>query len=209
MVFRADRLRGVFNHGNPALRCEAANSIHIGATAEQVHRHDGSYARMAREHRADGIDMEIERVRIDICEYGNSLQMSDAARGGEKRIRRRQYLIAGSDSDRHERQHDRIGTGGAADSEASAAIGRDLALEALDGLAQDELLRIEQPGDFGHDGIPDVAVLTCEVEKWNRRLRRSSRSSDGVHSAITMMARRFGSEQTRWYGVPCRRHSTD
>ncbi|MNC86128.1 hypothetical protein D3C83_17640 [compost metagenome] len=63
----AERLRRVLDDGELVLAGERQERLHVGARAEQVHRHDR--LRPRSHGRADGVGLEHQRDGIDVDEH--------------------------------------------------------------------------------------------------------------------------------------------
>ena len=91
----------------------------------------------------------------------------DHAGSGEERVRGDDHLIAAADAENHEGDEERVGAGREADGELRLAVLREVALEVIDALAEDEVLRgVNLFGD-AEDLLAERRVLQLEVEQRN------------------------------------------
>ena len=107
---------------------------------------------------------EIERLRIDVAEDRPRTDPGNRSGGRKKRERRGDHLIAGADLERHQREQQRIGSGGHADAGGRAAIARDFFLQRPHVLAKNELLARANRFDDLHDFGADLCVLRLKIE---------------------------------------------
>ena len=119
-VFGADRLAGIFDDRQIVLGGDAADFVHRGALAEQMHRQDGFGA--LPDERFDFVGIEIERARLDIDEDRLGAQARDGAGGGEERVAGADDFVAAADFQGHQRQKQGIAAGGAGDGVARAGV---------------------------------------------------------------------------------------
>ena len=73
----------------------------------------------------------------------------------------------GADSERHQRQQERIRARRDADPGRGPAVTRDLALERAHVLAEDELLARANLFDRRHDLGANLGKLRLQIEQWN------------------------------------------
>ena len=146
--------------------------IHVGALAEQMDRNDRFRSRRDGGDGLRGVD--VERRLVDIDEHRPRAETGDGAGGREKRVRRRDDLVARLDVERHERQQQRIGARGDGDRVADAEHPRHLAFERGDLGAHDEALAVADPFDRRENLGAKRPVLRLEIEQrdvqWHRPL---------------------------------------
>ena len=161
-VFRANRLGGVLDDRQIVPPRDVENRIHLGALAEQVHRHDRLGAR--RDLGRDAARVDVERHRIDIDEHRLRSHADDGARGGEERVRRRDHLVPLADVERHQRDEQSVRTGGDADAVIRPAIRCDFLLHRFDVRSVDELRRFDDTQDGSVEFRFEGEILGLQVQ---------------------------------------------
>ena len=129
-------LAGILDHVDPGLAREREDRIEIDGGAEQVHRDYAAYAGV--EVGGDDLGGDQMRVGVDVDQSRSRADGADRLRRGDERVGRHDHLVAGADLQRAQRQYQRLGARGDADREVGLAVGRELLLEGLDGLAERE-----------------------------------------------------------------------
>ena len=86
----------------------------------------------------DDLRRQQVRVGVDVHQPRRGAHGADGLGGGDERVGRHDHLVAGADLERPQRERERLGARGDADGELRLAVGRELPLEPLDGLAERE-----------------------------------------------------------------------
>ncbi len=149
--------------GTPARDAASEQRIHVGALSEQMNRNDRFRSRRDGGDGLRGVD--VERRLIDVDEHRPRAQTGDGAGGREKRVGRRDDLVARLDVERHERQQQRVGAGRDGDRVADAEHQGQLAFERGDLGAHDEALAVADPFDRGENLGAKRAVLRMKVQQ--------------------------------------------
>ena len=170
LVGRADRLRRVFDHWNAALRRDVHHGVHVGSQTEQVHRQDGFGPRGHR--RRDTLGIDVVGRQIDIDEDRPRAEPRDRSRRREKRVGRRHDLVSRLDTERHQRQQQRIGARRHRDRVSDAQQLGQLTLETGDFRPQDEALAVADAGHRREKLLAQRTVLSLEIEQRNGRGHR-------------------------------------
>ncbi len=130
-------------------------AIHVGDLAVQMHRHDGAHAPPVARFTSSPsrvshcVAMNFSMAAGEMLKVPGSMSTNtrpradarDRAGGGEERVRRGDDLVARADVERHQRDQQRVGTGGHADAELAAGVFGDRGFERLHLGAEDEMLR--------------------------------------------------------------------
>ncbi len=166
LVRGADRLRRVLDHRDAGARRLVENRIHVGAQAEQMHRHDRLRPRRDRSRERRRID--VERRRIDVDQHRPRADADNAARRREERIGGRDHLVAGTDArapsapaGRH-----RCPTTRRRRAARRAAATSSLSSASISG-PHDEPLAVAHARDRGEDLVAQRAVLRLQIEQRN------------------------------------------
>src|SRR5690606_3462304 len=106
---------------------------------------------VAGEEAFDRAGHQIECRFVDVAKDRARVQARDDAGGREERERRSDDLVAWPDSERHQREKERVRSGGDADREACLRILRDSCLERLHPRAENELLTVAYLADRAFD----------------------------------------------------------
>ena len=159
---------------------QAHERPHVGAQPEEVDRQESADAlagpghpqravgvapgdvRQVVRHRVGG---DVERRRVDVHEHRPRADPRQAARRGEKRVRRREDGVAVADAQAHERGELCVGAAAHAHRAARAGERAHGFLELLDGRTQDEVLAL---GDLAHDRfhlLTKRGVLAFKIEQ--------------------------------------------
>ena len=131
-----------------------------------MHRDDRLRAR--GDARGDVLRIEIHRRDVDVREHRRRAAACDRLGRGVERERRADHLVAGSDPERVEHEHERIGPVGYADRVPHAEISGRLMLEAGNVRPQDELPALEHALDLLADAGQKRLVLGSHVNEWYR-----------------------------------------
>ena len=107
-VFRADGLGCVLDYRKIVLRGDCLDGIHVRRQPKQVDWDDRLGT--GRDRRFQSGRIEIVGNRIDIDEHGPRIQTRDRTSRSHKRERRSNNFVAGTDTERHQRQQQGIGT---------------------------------------------------------------------------------------------------
>ena len=99
-VLGADRLGRILDDDQPMCLGERDHGIHVRHLAVQVHRNDG--AGPARHLGRDLGRVQVVRRWIDVDEDRRRAHAGNRTRRREKRVRRRDDLVAGADVLRHQ-----------------------------------------------------------------------------------------------------------
>ena len=113
--------------------------------AEQVDGHDRLRAR--RDPALDVLRIEVQRHRVDVGEDGRRLASRDRLGGRVEGEGRADHLVAATDAERVEDEHDRVGAVGDADRLGDAEVLGRLRLEGRDVRPEDELAALEHVGE--------------------------------------------------------------
>ena len=107
-VLVQDALRGVLHHDEPVLARERHDRVHVATDARVVHRHDGPG--LGGDLGAHARRVETEAVRQNVGEHRRGAGHRDR----EARVGRRHgwydHLVAWSNAQPPEQEHERIGT---------------------------------------------------------------------------------------------------
>src|SRR5205823_4222672 len=98
-VSRSKTLRGVFDNGKAMRLCDGIDLIHVSALSIERHRHDR--ARSRSDGGCDQLRIEIVGARIDIYENRLCAENGDHLPSRNEGKRRRDYLIARTDTEGH------------------------------------------------------------------------------------------------------------
>jgi hypothetical protein len=136
--------------------------------SEQVHRHDR--LRPPRDPCGHVLDVQVQRLRVDLREDRRGAAPRDRLRRGVERERRADHLVAGADPHRVEHEHERVGAVGDADRLGDAEVARRLLLERLHVRTEDELPGFEHLRERGLQARDEWRVLRLDVNEWDLRL---------------------------------------
>ena len=166
--------RGVLDHAQPVPPRERVQGIHVDQRAGPVRRDDRARARADR--RLDRGEVDIAGDEIAIDEHGLGADLDDHVEDGEKALRRRDHLVAGTDAAKLQRDLDRGGGGRQHAGRAAAAKGGQRGLELPDPRAARELPRAQHVADAGDGGLVEDRAGELEV------MGRFHRVSENVRS---------------------------
>ncbi len=184
----------------------AASSASGRRPPEEVDGHDR--LRPRRDARGDVLGVEVERRRVDVREDRRRTDTRDRLGRRVERERRADHLVAATDPERVEREHERVGPVRDADRVRHAEERGRLALERLDLGAEDEATGLEDGGEALlelwnerrvlrlHVDERDLLVTRASVAPWPwshgvRGRRRRSLHQPGDDSSGTGRRRRF------------------
>src|SRR5712692_2042420 len=184
-VAGADGLRVVFDHLEAAARRHLEDGVHCGGQAVEMDRDDGTGFR--RNLRFEQRRVEVERAGLDVREHRARTQHADDPRSRNERKRGDNHFVAAADPANAQRQQQRIGARGDADTEPPAAVARQFLLERRPVRAQDELLRADYVVNRGADFVRDGGGLRPQV---NQRDGLNSFAGRWVHGGINQGSRR-------------------
>ena len=136
---------------------ELGERSQVGGRAVEVDRHDRLRARPNGPPHGRGIEQQ--GPALEVRRHGPRARHTDAGRGRDTGIRGKDDLVARSDTERQQRERDRLRARRAADGVLDAQPGRELALERLALLAQHEAPAREDGAHRGVDLRPDHRVL--------------------------------------------------
>ena len=118
-----DRLRGILDDGK-------RNTRALRLLAKQAHRDDRS--RLPRASRLGRVRVEIEAVAFDVGKHRSGTHARDGLGRGDESVGRRDDLVTGADSQRHQRRHQCIGPRRHRNDMAHAEVRCKLVLEGFD-----------------------------------------------------------------------------
>ncbi len=154
LVLRADGMRGVLEHGDPAGGGELEDRIEVRRLAHEVDRQD--HLRSRREPLLDLLDPDVQSGRVDVREDGPGAAVDDRVERRHERHGRRHDFVARADSEREERDVQARGRRGDRHGIAAADVLGERGGETLDLRPRRDPAggeRIEQLLDFlGADG---------------------------------------------------------
>ena len=174
-VRRTEALRGILDDRHAASRRDLGNRVIVSALTEQIHGHDR--LRLVRERRLDQRRIDIERARIDVDEYGRRAGERDHPGRRNERERRRHHLVAGTDTERHQRDEQRIRAARHCDAMARSRERRETTLELRDLRTHDVLPVLQHCIDARTDRAGERRVLRLQIDEFHRRLRCLARFS--------------------------------
>src|SRR5438067_1139618 len=98
----AVRLAGILQHQQPMLTRDPPDGLHVGGLAVQVHRHDDPSA--WRYGTFDGARIQVVGVGQTVDPDRRGPRERNSAGAGDKRVRRRDHLVAWADAPGPERE---------------------------------------------------------------------------------------------------------
>ena len=128
---------------------------------EEVHGHQGP--RPAGHLRRHVFGIQVQRDRIDVGEDGSRAAPRNRLGGRIEREGGADHLVAGTDLERVEREHERVGPVRDADRPRDAQVRRGLLLERLDVRTEDEHAGVEHLPDPREDVGNQALVLAFYV----------------------------------------------
>ncbi len=162
LVFRTDRLGGIFNHHQAVPLRQMHHRIHVGHLPEQVDRDDA--LRLLGNPRGDLAYIQVVGRRIDVHEDGSGAEAGNRANGCEERIRRGDHFVARADIFDHQTGEQCIAARRNSDAVGTLRVGSDRPFAVVDFRAQDEVLRLEDFPDRLVDFLFDGGVLRLKIE---------------------------------------------
>ncbi len=159
---RTEGLGRVLEHWDAELDQQAD----VERAAEQMDRDDG--ARPLGHLRGSVVEVEIERGRVDLREDGRRTAARDRFRGRIERERGADHLVAGTDTERLQGEHQRIGAVCDPDRPLHAEVRGCLLLEGPVVRAPDEALAVEHLAERGLEPRNQRLVFGSDVNEWNR-----------------------------------------
>ena len=159
----AHRLGGVLNHAELMGRGERLERIEIERLAKEVHRHDRAGTRADLPGGVREVDVEGVRVDVDPdrgrAEAGHGTCRSKEGEG------RQEDLVPFADIERHEREQERVGTGGDPEGMLHAEERGAVLLKGLEARAHDEHVRAEDIAEGALKLGLEGAVLRAEIKE--------------------------------------------
>src|SRR5262249_20003026 len=198
-VAGADRLRGVLEQRHAQLAGQREQRVEVGGLPVQVHRQDRAQPRAARRRRARRPRIERTARGLDVGEHGSGAEPRDGACGGEEGEGGAEHLVAGPDAERLQGEQQRVGARAARDRVLRLAVGRELALERLDLLAEHEALALEDAIDGGAQLAADAGILRAQIEGGYPHVR-SSPSSEWT-SRCSSATKRGVEKRSAWLRI--------
>ncbi len=180
----AEGLRRVLDQREPERRKLAERR----RPPEEVHRHDR--LRPRSDPRRDVLRVEVECHGVDVGEHGCRTDTRDRLGGRVERERRADDLVVAPDSERFEREHERVGSVRDADRMRDSEERGRFALERLDLGPEDEPAGLENRGEPLLELGDERRVLRLHVDEWNL-LRHAGECSSG--EAASSFVRRLKS----------------
>ena len=99
------RVRGIFDHDQPAGASGRHQRLHVGRLAGEMDRDDGSGARSERAFDRGGI--EVERVQVDVGEDRNRVGLDHGRGGRDERVGGNDDFVFRADARRQQRDPQR------------------------------------------------------------------------------------------------------
>ena len=165
-VSGAEALRRVLDHRQIVARGDRANGVHVGALAVEAHRHQRAGAR--RDGGLDQRRIDVAGVRLDIDEHRHRAEQHDRLGRRREGERRRDDLVTGLKTDRHQADQKRLGAAGDGDAVGCAGGGRERRFELRHFGAHDVLAVVEHALDAGVNARLQRRVLALEVHERDR-----------------------------------------
>ncbi len=126
-VARTERLSAVFDDLQVVAAGDLDELRHRARLSVEMNRHDRP--RLGRDRSFELVRVDVKRVRVDVDEDGRRTQQRDALSRREERKRRRDDLVAWTDAQRAQPDHQRIGARVDGDGMFGAQIRSDFGLE--------------------------------------------------------------------------------
>ena len=164
-VFRAVRLRGIFDHDQSVPPGDFHDRVHVGGLTVKMHRQDRLRARRDRSLNRSGIHGE--RSGIDIDQHGLRSGIADRGDAGDKSKRDGDDFIAGTNARGEQGEMQRAGAGIQCDAFRGAAIGREFLFERSHFGAEYELATVQHVRDGRINLGLDALVLRFQIEIGN------------------------------------------
>lgn len=161
---RTERLGGILDDDD-AIGKLRGQLVYVGAQAEQVDGNDrlGPW----RDHALQIVGAHQEGGRVDVDEYRDGTEPRDTTGGREKRKRRRDDLVAGTDTCGHQRHQQCVGTRGDGNGMPHTDCASQLGLERSHLGTEDEMLRIADTIDRGAYLVANRRILKVQIEEGN------------------------------------------
>ena len=176
------RLRRVADHSQSVLLRQSRDRRHVRGLPVEVHRNDGLGLR--RDLRLDLIDVDVVGRGVDVDEHHLRAGHLDRLGRGDEGVGDRDDLVTRADTQRLQRDEQRVGSVGNADAMTDPAVLREGLLERLDERAADEGGLLDHGGDrrvdLGFDGL----VLRLQIDKRNVHVVQCL-----IESCIVLVAR--------------------
>ena len=147
--------------------CARTDRIHVGAGPKQVNWNHGTRLGVTLHGLAQQIRIDVVRLLVNVHENRNGAHARNSAGRRKESIWRGDDFIARTDFESQQGQQQRVRTRGATDRVSSPAISSDFALEAGDLLAQDKLLRVDDPQNLRQNLCANLPVLGFQLEEWH------------------------------------------
>jgi hypothetical protein len=129
-----------------------------------------------RVREGDMVELTLKNDRSSLHIHNIDLHAVNGPGGGEKCEGRGNDLVAGLEIERHQRQEQRVGAGGATDGVFGVAKPGNIRFEGRDFGAHDELLPLDDGHQSGQDCILGRLVLGCQVEQRNPHVKSPGRN---------------------------------
>ena len=139
--------------------------VHVCAAPEQVDRRDRFDPGIPVQRFRHSRHVDVKGVGLDVDKNRRRARQRHGAGGREEGERNRHHPIARADVKGFKRQQQGVRTGGATDGECRSTICGELLLNAPHLFAQDELRRIDNARDRGHDFVAQRRGLRGQIEK--------------------------------------------
>ena len=164
----ADGLRAIFDDREPMPTRHLEDCIHRRHLAEEMDDDDGPGP--GRNGGLDRSGSSAERHRIDVDEDRGAARIVDRPGRRKKGKARRDDFIARDQSERLQREQDRVGPAGATDAMLRVTQGGDGGLELADLTAHNEFLAFNHRTNGPGHRLFDRVVLGLQVKQGNRHV---------------------------------------
>ena len=171
----AMRLAGIFDHRDAVAVRDRQDSGHVRHLAVEMHRQDR--LRPGRDRLLELVHVHGEGPGFHVDEHRHRAGVADRGDRRDERKRDGDDLVARSDAGRQEREVKRARARVHPDRLPGAAIGREVALEIGDELAEHELPALEDVDDGSVDLRLDALVLRFQIEKRNHTVAPAASSA--------------------------------
>jgi hypothetical protein len=159
------RLGGVLDELEAVAIGDRAQRRHVRRLAVEVDRDDRPGARADRV--LDELRGDVPGHRVDIDRDGRRPRLRDAEPGGDERVARDDDLVAGADPEAAQQQVQRVEAAADADAVRDAAQRRELVLEGVDLVAEDE-------ATGAHDAVPGRVELVAKLVVGGREVEEGN-----------------------------------
>lgn len=183
VVLGPDSLRGIFDDKKVVRFGELQNRVHVRGEAEEMDGHDGAGLRGNRGF--DFLWVNVESQGINIDKDGLGADVSNGPSGGDEAEGCGDDFLTGADLCGKKRKDQSVGARGAADSVLGIEFGGNFLFQFFDFRAKDEILRVHDTRNRGHDFITNRSELRTKVEEveeglyWSEFLSVGRRRSHG------------------------------